>query len=276
MKLGLLGISVLVKKMKIEIDLKKSVEENASYYYEKSKKAKKKLSGAIKAVEEAKKNQVKKREEAKKKEELEKKKSEALKRQKQWFEKYKWFFTSNKALVISGRDASTNEEVVKKHAEKDDWVFHTDLPGSPFSILKNKEGLSEIDYYEAAQFTALHSKIWSQGFKAAEVYMVKPEQLSKTPRSGEYISKGSFMIYGKRKTYKVSLTISVGLYNDLVMIGPETAIKKNCDVQLKLDQGSLKKSEAANKIMKFLKLHTNDDIISALPQGKFSVKAKNI
>ncbi len=262
--------------MKIVIDLNKSVEENASLYYEMSKKAKKKISGAKKAVEDAKTKLEKRNKEKELVEEQNKKKQEAKKRKKEWFEKYKWFISSNKALVISGRDASTNEEVIKKHADKNDYVLHTDLPGSPFTVIKHSENLEEIDYYEAAQFTALHSKVWSQGFKSADVFMVKPDQVSKTPRSGEYISKGSFMIYGKRKIFKVSLNIAIGLYKEkLVMVGPETAVKKNCSDYVRLDQGKYKKSEAANKIMKLLKLHTNDDIISALPQGKYGIKAKN-
>ena len=37
--------------MKISLDIRKSVEENASVFFEKSKKAKKKLKGALEALE---------------------------------------------------------------------------------------------------------------------------------------------------------------------------------------------------------------------------------
>ena len=33
-----------------------------------------------------------------------------------WFERYKWFITSGGRLVIAGRDAHTNDNVVKKHS----------------------------------------------------------------------------------------------------------------------------------------------------------------
>ena len=34
-----------------------------------------------------------------------------------WFEKLRWFVSSNNTLVIGGRDTNSNEKVVKKHLD---------------------------------------------------------------------------------------------------------------------------------------------------------------
>ena len=39
-------------------------------------------------------------------------------------------------LAIGGRDAASNSAVVRKHLVKNDKIFHGDIFGSPFFILK--------------------------------------------------------------------------------------------------------------------------------------------
>src|SRR3989338_1378632 len=121
---------------KLTLDLTKSVEENASDYFEKAKKIKKKIKGA----EDALKQHIRKLNELEAKQEKsdaeEAKKSEVQQRKKEWYEKFRWFLSSDGFLVVGGRDATSNEVVVKKHMEKGDLVFHTDMAGSPFFIIK--------------------------------------------------------------------------------------------------------------------------------------------
>ena len=125
--------------MRVELSIEKSVEENAQTYFEKAKKLRKKLEGAKKALEETKKKEEKN---LKKKQESESRKTQlefekSIK--KEWYEKFRWFWSSDGFLVIAGRDASSNEVVVKKHMENNDLVYHTEAPGSPFAIVKNPE-----------------------------------------------------------------------------------------------------------------------------------------
>ena len=89
--------------MKIALDVSKSLEKNAEKYFEKAKKARKKIEGAKEAVERIK----KKLETAMKKEEkeLEKEKNKPAPRKKHWYEKFRWFITSDGFLVVGGRDA---------------------------------------------------------------------------------------------------------------------------------------------------------------------------
>lgn len=255
--------------MRIVLDLGKTLEENAGEYFDKAKKARKKILGATKAVDQAK----EKLGEAQQKKKLEEKRSVEARaqkdRKKSWYEKFRWFFTSDGFLVIAGKDASSNEAVIKKHAEKDDLVFHTDAPGSPFTILKNpdRKEIPESSREEAAVFTATFSKAWEQGIRYLDVFEVKPDQVTKEARAGEYVAKGAFMVYGKRKIYHASLSLAIGIYDGAVMSGPVSAVKKHCSEFLVLKQGSLKKGDISRKIMKHLGLHYNDDILAALPSG---------
>ena len=109
----------------IELYFNRSVGENASLYYEQAKKARKKVEGARAALASSRLRL----------EELGREKEAAAKPvKKEWFEKFRWFVSSEGFLCIGGRDATTNEIVVKKHVEKDDLVFHTEMAGSPFFV----------------------------------------------------------------------------------------------------------------------------------------------
>jgi len=254
--------------VQIRINVKKSLEENASEYFEKAKKGRKKIEGvkeALERFEQRKEKLLEKREVALKKAE----KLEKPKRKKEWFEKFRWFKSSEGFLCIGGRDATTNEIVVKKHTSPDDVVFHTEAPGSPFFIVKS-EGKTpgEETLEEAAMATAMYSKAWKMGITTVEVFSVKPEQVTKEAKAGEFVPKGAFMIYGKRKQYRVDLSLSVGMTVDgLIMGGPESAVKKNCKKAVNVIQGAEKTSDCAKKIQKILGGGDLDDIISVIPAG---------
>ena len=66
-------------------------------------------------------------------------------RNKEWYERYRWFITSDGLLAIGGRDASSNSAIIRKHLEEQDLVFHAEIHGSPFFILKNSHSLDNID-----------------------------------------------------------------------------------------------------------------------------------
>lgn len=170
----------------LTIDLNKSVEQNAAVYYEKAKKAKRKLEGALAVVRRYEQELQK----------LERPKPEAKETKKavkrEWFEKYRWFYSSEGFLVIGGRDATTNDMIIKKHAAADDIVFHTDMAGSPFFVIKTegkKPGNATMQ--EAADATCSFSRAWKLGLSTQSVFHVAPEQVTKTANTGEYLTKGA-------------------------------------------------------------------------------------
>src|SRR3989344_3428946 len=122
--------------LRLVLDLKKSVEENASDYFEKAKKIKKKIKGAEEALQQSL-RKLRELEAKKEKFDAEEGKKAALaQRKKEWYEKFRWFMSSDGFLVVGGRDATSNEIVIKKHTESNDLVFHTDIAGSPFFVIK--------------------------------------------------------------------------------------------------------------------------------------------
>ncbi len=253
--------------MEISIDIRKSVEENAASYFEASKDAKRKLEGAKVAVEKAK-LQLQSllcKQEA---EESEKKKEETEKREVKWFEKFRWFFSSEGFLCVGGRDATTNEIVVKKHTEKGDIVFHTEISGSPFFVIKaegRKVGEETLD--ETADAAASFSRAWKLKLSNAEVFYVNPEQLSKTPKAGEYLEKGAFVVSGKAKNMIAEVKLAVGITSDgAVMCGPVSAVKKNCGKHIVIVPGDVKSSDIAKKARKMFGGEI-DDIVRVLPSG---------
>ena len=228
------------------LDLNKSLEENASHYFDQAKLAKKKLERAKSALEESRKKLI---ELDRKSEDSNKDKVSRQKRGKrEWFEKFRWFKTSEDFLVVGGRDATTNEIIIKKHADKEDVVFHTEMSGSPFVVLKTgSKKPSEISLMESAQFTACYSKAWKAGRTIMDVFYVNPDQVTKETPSGEYITKGSFMIYGKKNFITSELKLFVGRTDDgKIMAGPENAVRKHCSAYLELSQGDAKPSETSS------------------------------
>ena len=249
--------------MKITLDLNKSIEENAAAYYERVKKLKRKLEGAERVVEE-----TGKKIDKLKKEQLDEK-EEKIDRKKEWYEKFRWFFSSEGILCIGGRDATTNEIIIKKHAEKDDLVFHTDMAGSPFFLTKGSPG--EATIRECADATVTFSKVWKLGMSSASVFYVNPEQVTKEAQSGEYLPKGAFMIKGRTTYVDNKVNLAVGNYKGAIMAGPEEAVKAHCEKVILLEQGKEKVSAVAKKIKRQVGGDL-DEIIRVLPVGLFSIR----
>ena len=253
--------------MRIAIDISKTVEKNASDYFEKAKKSKKKIEGAKEALAKTK-SKINKL----KKSEPEKKSAEKKPAKKEWYEKFRWFISSEGFLCIGGRDATTNDIIIKKYAEENDIIFHTDIAGSPFFVVKTenkKPGKATIE--EAAQATAIFSRAWKLGLASADVFSVKPEQVTKTTQSGEYIQKGAFMIYGKKSYIKAELNLAVGIHEGKIIAGPFSAVKSRAEKFAAVEQGSEKASDTAKQIQKKIGGEL-DDIIRALPAGGFRLK----
>ncbi len=280
--------------MEIEISLDKSVDENAGSYFEKAKKAKAKLEGARKALDDSKSKLDKLLKEESKFIEEEKKKEAKLSRKREWYEKFHWFLSSEGFLCIGGKDATSNEIIIKKHLDKEDLVFHTDMAGSPFFIIKEGQKAGEQTIKECAQAVAVYSKAWKLGHGTVDVFYVKPEQVSKEAQSGEFLAKGSFMITGKTNYLRPSLEYAIGLVKENeskgidkkksdeeneseikhpeIIGGPVDSIKKQTENYVIVIPGREKKSVTAKKIRSKLKEGDLDEITKFLPSGGAEVK----
>lgn len=259
--------------MKVEIDITKSVTENAQVYFEKAKKLKRKVKGAKETLERVKKQL----EEEKQRKDIADEKHEKLNVEKksvkkEWYEKFRWFVSSEGLLCIGGRDATTNEIVIKKHTDSEDVVLHTDMAGSPFFVIKSdKKSIGEQTIREAADATVSFSRAWKLGLSNSDVFYVKPEQVSKVPNPGEFLPKGAFMIRGKTNYVQNRINVAIGLFDGKVMAGPVEAVKKNCKDYVQIVQGKGKASAIAKKIKSKIGGEL-DDIIRALPSGGLEIK----
>lgn len=259
--------------MKLVLDLTKNIDENAAYYFERAKKVKKKIEGAEEALN-ASMKKLKELELAKEKITLEKSAAAKIReRKKEWYEKFRWFVSSEGFLLIGGRDATSNEVVIKKHAEANDLVFHTDMAGSPFFVIKSEnKKIGEKTMEEAADATVTFSRAWKLGLQTTSVFYANPEQVSKKTKAGEYMGKGAFMIYGKTNYINNKLNLAIGMTkHGQVMAGPLDAVKSHCEKYVALEQGDEKSSSIAKYIQRNIG-GAIDDIIRSLPSGEFKVK----
>lgn len=254
--------------MKLTLRYKKSIHENAGYYYELAKKYRKKAQAAKEALKEL----EKKLEEAKKKKEEEKPAVRVL-REKEWYEKFHWFFTSQKKLVLGGRDAQQNDLLYSKYIEQKDLFFHADVQGGSVVILKNGKDAREHEKIEAAQFAACFSKAWASGFSYVDVYSATPEQLAKHS-PGEYVAKGAVVVKGEKEWYKrtpLKLKIGIGGEGKITILPAfsKTSLKN----EIIIVPGKEEKGAIAKKLAKILNAHP-DDLLQILPSGKTSIVKK--
>jgi predicted ribosome quality control (RQC) complex YloA/Tae2 family protein len=258
----------------IALDFRKTVSENAQQKYEEGKKLQEKAHGAQEAMQQAR-GQL----EILKESDLVEEKKEKKREKTWWFEKYRWFIATEGNLVIAGRDVASNELVVKKHLSKGDRYAHADIHGAPSVVIKssgvNDEPLpiSEKTLIEACHFAASFSRAWNQ-FGEAQAYWVLPEQVSKTPESGEYVPKGAFIIRGKRNYVRCTLEVAVGLVQVReqvkLMGGPPQAVEARAKQFMVLRPGILKKSSIAQQLSNEFKVST-DEVEKVLPPGNLNV-----
>ena len=261
------------------IDPKLTIAENAENYYEKGKKAKRKTKGALIAIE----NTKKQLEDIKAKKDIAMENiavpKKRVKKNLKWYEKLRWFLSSDNVLVVGGRDANSNESIVKKYLEPNDIYLHADIHGASSTAIKlNGAELNDTILKEAGEFAASFSSAWSLGFSTQDVYWVHPDQVSKTPESGEFLAKGSFVIRGHRnyiRGARVKLAIGIVDYEGKrIMAGPIEAVEAHCENYVVLKPGFTKKEAIAKKIIGKINeddLLTLDDIIRVLPSGKCDI-----
>ncbi|MFB6186768.1 MAG: NFACT RNA binding domain-containing protein, partial [Halobacteriaceae archaeon] len=177
-------VTIHLDDRNITLDCSMGVEQNANQLYQEAKRIESKKEGAKEAIEETREEleQIKSRREQWESEPEQKTNEETeidwlerssipVRQHDHWYDRFRWFHTSDGFLVLGGRNASQNEELVEKYMDKYDLFFHTQAYGAPATILK-KTGPSEpsedIDVpdqsiFEAAQFAVSYSSLWKEG-----------------------------------------------------------------------------------------------------------------
>lgn len=248
----------------LRIDITKPLRDTISEYYNKIKKLKRSLNKVIELKESPKRLK--------------------FKTLSAWYSKFRWSLTSEGNLVVFGRDNSQNMALISKYVEKNDLVLHADVFGSPFGVIKpNKDQkISETALKEAASIIASYSSAWKSGAGSLDVYWVKPEQVTKSPPSGESLKKGAFYIEGKREYIQ---NAPMEVYLDIVFDNQEYTINampyKPKENFVLIRPGNKKRDEAITKIIKTFSdrariVLERDKLDRLIPQGRLSIEKINI
>jgi hypothetical protein len=183
------------------------------------------------------------------------------------YKKYKWFFTKSGKLVVGGKNANQNDELLSnlKNTKKEYWILHTHDPGSPFcTIIGEPKKISKSDLEECAVFTGCFSRAWKQGKKKTEVDVFKLSQVGK----GKGMKTGTWGVTGKIERRKVELKLVLIKQEKILRAVPEKTAKKS-EVLAKIAPGKIDKKEAVvglaleingNKVSK-------NELLAALPAG---------
>jgi len=207
-----------------------------------------------------------------------------------WYERFRWFHTSDGFLVLGGRNAEQNEELVKKYLERGDRFFHSQAHGAPATVLKAtgpSEAARDVEFPEstlsqAAQFAVSYSSVWKDGHFSGDVYVVDPDQVTKTPESGEYLEKGAFAIRGDRTYFDdtpVGAAVGIACEPETRVIGgPPEAVGAHAETWIEVEPGRYAQGDVAKRMYREFrerfadttfvrKVASPDEIAKFLPPG---------
>jgi len=203
---------------------------------------------------------------------------------KAWYENYKWFTSSDGIMVVCGKDASSNEALIRRYAKSENPIFHSDVSGAPFVlVMSDADATPQGTLDEAAQMAASHTTwAWQAGYASLDVFWVKASQLSKSPPSGEYLTRGSFMVRGKKNYFRgtrLALAVAVvGTGGKIeVVVAPVGAVSSKTATYVVITPGTHERARLASEIKEgLLKLAPEgeragvrtlrlEEIIAALP-----------
>jgi len=286
-KTGTLNMSI--EGISFTLGLRRHPIREAARFYEEAKKARSKLSRLEAVIEKTKMKMSSAEKEVF--ERAEEKLAPTRRRVKEWYEKFRWFRSSEDFLVLVGRDASTNELLVKKYTEPHDVVLHSEAHGAPFVVVKSMgKTVGEQTLAEASQAAVSYSGSWARGHGSADAFWVKPSQVSKSAPSGEYLAKGMFMIRGTKNIFRgVPLKLAVGIVraeDQIQVLGGSTAsIRSRTPYYVEIVPGKTPSGKLAKEIVlklmkkvpsewiKLLKQVSLEEFQRFIPSGKGGIQA---
>lgn len=266
----------------VALTLGESPRATAQRLFEEAKRVRSKRSGALAAVAEA---EAKLARLALSTEPLSEGTSRSVlgprPRRAAWFERYRWFLSSEGAVVIAGRDASSNDLVVRRNLKDGDFYVHADLHGAASVVVKHaapgEPAVSEVTFREAGQWAVAFSKAWRAGLASAEAFWVDSDQVSKQAASGEFVARGAWVIHGTKHSMRdLPLELALGTVRykeaDLWTIAPPSAVRARGEVRVLLTPGDERdRGEREVELSKELGL-PRPVLQSLLPAGGLSVR----
>ena len=265
-------VSVLLDGNKVSLDYEKSIDANANLLYDRAKELREKAKRAEEALQNTEARIGKRKKGLAKEEES---RGGAMPTKQFWFERYKWFLTSSGKLVIAGRDARTNDQVVKKHLKSEDRYAHADVHGAPSVVFKEGSEAQEDELREVCIFALAHSKAWNAGVKEGSAYWVLPDQVSKAPMAGEFVPRGGFIIRVKRNYFHhILMEMVVGEISyqgeRKIMGAPRKTMESMSERYVIIGPGKTERSKISSKLARKFEV-PEEEISRILPPGDLEI-----
>ena len=281
-------VTVDLGEHRVELDASEGVEHNADRLYREAKRIEEKAEGAEDAIEDTREQlaAVKERRERWEAGDVEQdepdddddeevdwlsRASVPVRKEEQWYERFRWFRTSDGFLVLGGRDAGQNEELVEKYLESGDRFLHVQSHGGPATVLKAADPsesardveIPERSQREAARFAVSYSSVWKAGQYSDDVYVVDHDQVTKTPESGEYLATGGFAIRGDRTYFEdTPVDVKVGIQcepSTRVIGGPADPVKSRAETTVGVEPGRFAQGDVAKRIYREFRERFEDE-----------------
>jgi predicted ribosome quality control (RQC) complex YloA/Tae2 family protein len=256
----------------LELDYRKDVNGNAQALYDVRREALRKSDRIVEAIRDAEEEVAAARKKAVKAA----KRPRAKPTKRLWFEAYRWCISSEGFLTLGGRDAKTNDSLVRKHLKDGDRYAHADVHGAPSVVVKDGSKAGEATLREACAFALAYSKAWPAGMGSGSAFWVLPEQVSKQAESGEYLPRGGFVVRGKRNyVHDIPVAIAVGEAevegHRKVMGGPVASLAARSQRYAVLVPGAMDRERLAALLARPLEV-PSEEISRVLPPGGFGIQ----
>ena len=164
-----------------------------------------------------------------------------------WYSRFRWFLSSDGLIVVAGRDAASNDHVVRRHLGDRDLYLHADIHGAASVVVKAPERttqtIPERTLEEAGRWAVAFSKAWRAGLASADAFWVNADQVSKTPMSGEFVARGAWVVHGtKHFLHDLPLELALGTVHlegeaESWTVAPQSALRARGSVRFLLTPG---------------------------------------
>jgi predicted ribosome quality control (RQC) complex YloA/Tae2 family protein len=237
-------IEATLGEVRVPLWVRRPLDASARALYEEAKRAQAKLAGARAAIEETDRRLLDLPTQPPPS--VGPRVAEPAARKPYWFERYRWFLSSEGILVIGGRDAASNDLIVRRYLKSMDLYVHADIHGAPSVIIKHPETggatAGPATLHEAGQFSVAFSKAWRAGLASTSAFWVTSEQVSKAAASGEYVARGAWVIHGTKNLLRdLPTELGIGTIEyqgaELWCAAPPSALRARGRVRVRIEPG---------------------------------------
>lgn len=113
--------------------------------------------------------------------------------------KHREIILKSGARILLGKDAESNDELMKKFIGKENTILHTVAPGSPFCVIKEPINPSDEILQLSGSHCASYSQDWRDNKKNVKMHVFTGKQIKKP----FFVKKGTWKIKGKAKVINI-------------------------------------------------------------------------